>query len=172
MRRRRSLLVGLSELIPKVYPSSEPEEAKSFRVFEAYCRSVSPRVLENARPVRFYEGALMINTSTSTWANALSLESAQILADTKRRSRGVKVTRLVFRSGPMPDMPKAAPIAPKLVPIGLDQLPDQVARELAGISDDALRDAVTRAAVTALSLKFVPTPSSSSSRRKGDPKKR
>jgi hypothetical protein len=156
MRRRRGLLVGLSDLIPKVYPTSEPEEAKSLRVFSAYSRSVSARVLENARPVRFQEGVLMVNTSTSTWANALSLESTQILADTRRRARGVKVQRIVFRSGPLPQLPPAAPIAPKLVPIGLDQLPDQVARELAGISDDALRDAVTRAAVTSLSLKTEP----------------
>jgi hypothetical protein len=154
MRRRRSLLVGLSELIPKVYPSSEPEEMRALRVFTAYCKSVSERVLENARPVRFQEGVLMINTSTSTWANALSLESTQILADTRRRAKGVKVTRLVFRSGPLPELPKLAPLPAKLVPIGLDQLPDMVARELAGIADDALREAVTRAAVTALSLKL------------------
>jgi len=156
MRRRRGLLTGLSDLIPKVYPSSEPEEAKMLRVFAAYRRSVSARVLENARPVKFYEGVLMVNTSTSTWANALSLESTQILADTRSRSRGVKVTKIMFRAGPMPELPPAAPIAPKLVPIGLDQLPDQVARELAGISDDALRDAVTRAAVTSLSQKYEP----------------
>lgn len=156
MRRRRGLLVGLSDLIPKVYPASEPDEAKALRVFAAYCRSVSERVLDNARPVRFQEGVLMVNTSTSTWANALSLESTQILADTRRRSRGVKVTRIVFRSGPLPELPPAAPISPKLVPIGLEQLPDQVAKELAGISDDALRDAVTRAAVTSLSLKTEP----------------
>lgn len=156
MRRKRSLLVGLSELIPKVYPSAEPEEAKALRVFSAYCRSVSERVLDNARPVRFQEGVLTIHTSTSTWANALSLESAQILADTRRRSRGVKVQKIVFRSGPLPEMPKQAPIPPKLVPIGLEQLPDQVAKELAGIGDDTLRDAVTRAAVTALSLKTEP----------------
>jgi hypothetical protein len=156
MRRRRGLLTGLSDLIPKVYPSSEPEEAKMLRVFAAYRRSVSARVLENARPVKLYEGVLMVNTSTSTWANALSLESTQILADTRARSRGVKVTKIMFRAGPMPELPPAAPIAPKLVPIGLDQLPDQVARELAGISDDALRDAVTRAAVTSLSQKYEP----------------
>lgn len=164
MRRRRGLLIGLSDLIPKVYPGSEPEEAKTLRVFAAYRRSVSARVIENARPVRFFEGVLMVNTSTSTWANALSLESTQILADTRRRSRGVKVTRIVFRAGPMPELPPAAPIAPKLVPIGLDQLPDQVARALAGISDDALRDAVARAAVMSLSLKYEPA--------KKDPKKR
>jgi hypothetical protein len=156
MRRRRGLLVGLSDLIPKVYPGSEPEEAKSLRVFGAYCRSVSARVLDNARPVRFQEGVLMVNTSTSTWANALSLESTQILSDTRRRARGVKVMKIVFRTGPLPLLPPIAPIAPKLVPIALDQLPDQVARELAGINDDALRDAVTRAAVTSLSLKFDP----------------
>jgi len=156
MRRRRGLLVGLSDLIPKVYPSSEPEEAKMLRVFAAYRRSVSPRVIENARPVRFYEGVLTVNTSTSTWANALSLESTQILTDTRSRSRGVKVTKIIFRAGPMPELPPAAPIAPKLVPIGLDQLPAQVARELAVIRDDALRDAVTRAAVTSLSQKYEP----------------
>lgn len=153
MRRKRGFLVGLSELIPKIYPSSEPEEAKALRVFAAYCRSVSERVLDNARPVRFQDSVLFVHTSTSTWANALSLESTEILADTRRRARGVKVARIVFRTGPLPEVPKAPPLPPKLVPIGLEHLPDQVARELAGIHDDALRDAVTRAAVTALSLK-------------------
>ena len=153
MRRKRSPLVGLSVLIPKVYPSREPDEARGLRVFAAYCKSVSERVLENARPVRFQEGALIIHTSTSTWANALSLESTQILSDIRRRANGIKIARLLFRTGSLPELPKAAPLPPKLVPIGLEQLPDQVARELAGIADDALRDAVTRAAVTALSLK-------------------
>jgi hypothetical protein len=57
----------------------------------------------------------------------------------------------------MPELPKAAPLPPKLVPIALHELPDQVARELASIGDDALRDAVTRAAVTALSLESTMT---------------
>ena len=51
--RRRGKLTGLSEMIPKVYPAGEPDDARALRVFGAYCRSVPERVLKNARPVRF-----------------------------------------------------------------------------------------------------------------------
>jgi hypothetical protein len=158
MRRPRSKLVGIGELIPKVYPSSEPEEAKALRVFAAYCKSVSERVLKNARPVRFYDGVLTIHTSTATWANALSFEIPDLLADVRRRAKGVNVTRIAFRTGHLPELPKLPEPPPKLVPIALHELPDQVARELAGIGDDTLRDAVTRAAVTALSLESTMAP--------------
>lgn len=157
MRRPRSKLVGIGELIPAVYPSSEPQEAKALRVFAAYCKSVPERVLHNARPVRFHEGVLTIHTSTATWANALSLEITELLASVRKRANGITVQRIAFRTGHLPELPKAAPIPPKLVPIALHELPDQVARELAAIGDDSLRDAVQRAAVTALSLESTMT---------------
>lgn len=150
--RRRGKLVGLSELIPKVYPASEPEDAQALRVFAAFTRSVSENVLKNARPVRFREGVLMVNTSTSTWANALTFEVTDLLGKIRARSPNIQITRIAFRSGPLPELPVVAPLPPKVKPLGLDALPSQVARELAGIADDVLRDAVTRAAATSLSL--------------------
>jgi hypothetical protein len=86
MRRPRSKLIGIGELIPQVYPSSEPEEARALRVFAAYGKSVPERVLKNARPVRFHEGVLTVHTSTATWANALSLESPELLASATPRA--------------------------------------------------------------------------------------
>jgi hypothetical protein len=150
--RRRGKLTGLSELIPKIIPASEPEDARAMRVFGAFCRSVSERVLSNARPVRFSDGVLMVNTSTSTWANALTFETPDLLGKIRARVPGITVTRIAFRSGPLPELPAAAPLPPRIKPLGLDTLPPQVARELASIGHDGLRDAVARAAATALSI--------------------
>lgn len=165
MRRPRSKLVGIGELITQVYPSSEPEEARALRVFAAYCKSVPERVLKNARPVRFHEGVLTVHTSTATWANALSLEIPDLIADVRRRAKGVTVNRIAFRTGHLPEVAPVPPLPPKLVPIALHELPAQVARELAGIGDDALRDAVTRAAVMALSLESTMKPPSRRKKR-------
>jgi hypothetical protein len=142
---------NLSTLVAKVYPGRGQEELAAVRVFGAFMRALSPRVLRNARPVRFVRGVLTVHTINSAWANSLQLESESILARFSRVAHGVRITKLVVRSGPLPDA--ALPIPPEDPPersVALERLPEDVARALAGIHDDALREAVARAALMGL----------------------
>jgi hypothetical protein len=142
---------NLSALVAKVYPGRGQEEWAAVRVFGAFVRTLSPRVLQNARPVRFARGVLTIHTINSAWANSLQLESESILTRLVRQTPGLRISKLVFRSGPLPDA--ALPIPEEPEPkrsVALDKLPEDVARALAHIHDDALREAVTRAALMGL----------------------
>ena len=61
------------------------------------------------------------------------------------RATGVPLQKLVFRLGRLPDLPdqiKPQPPPPKLLP--LDAIPDDVARELARVGSDALREKLKR----------------------------
>jgi hypothetical protein len=142
---------NLSALVAKVYPGRGHEELAAVRVFGAFVRALSPRVLKNARPVRFSRGVLTVHTVNSAWASSLQLESESIITRITRLTPGLRLSKLVFRSGPLPDaalpMPEDAP--PKRS-VALEKLPDDVARALAHIHDDALREAVTRAALMGL----------------------
>jgi hypothetical protein len=108
-------------------------------------------VLKNARPVRFARGVLTVHTVNSAWASSLQLESESIITRITRLTPGLRLSKMVFRSGPLPDA--ALPIpeeAPPKRSVALDKLPDDVARALAHIHDDSLREAVTRAALMGL----------------------
>jgi hypothetical protein len=149
--RRRGGIENLSALIGKVYPGRSREDLDAVRAFGAFMRGLSPRVLRNARPVKLFKGTLFIHTSNSAWANSLQLESSAVLAKLKRVAPDLRVRKLVFRSGPMPEaalpMPHT-PIEPREVE--LSALPEELARELVRIHDDGLREAVARAAATGL----------------------
>lgn len=131
-----------------MYPGRSREDLDAVQAFGAFMRALSPRVLRNARPVKLFRGTLTIHTSNSAWANSLQLESVGVLAKLKRVTPNLRVSRLVFRAGPLPDAALPAPHTP-LEPakrIELGSLPEELARELARIHDDTLREAVTKAA--------------------------
>lgn len=142
---------NLSTLVAKVYPGRGQEELAAVRVFGAFMRVLSPRVLRNARPVRWNRGVLTVHTINSAWANSLQLESESILVRLRRLCSGLSIRKLVFRSGPLPDAALPFPEQPEPKrSIALDKLPEDVARELRHIHDDALREAVVRAVLMGL----------------------
>jgi hypothetical protein len=142
---------NLSVLVGKVYPGRGKEELVAIRVFGVFMRALSPRVLRNARPVRFARGVLTVHTSNSAWANSLQLESESILLRLRRHTPGLPLRKLVFRGGPMPEAALPIPAEPEPKrSVALDKLPEEVARELRHIHDDALREAVVRAALMGL----------------------
>ena len=142
---------NLSSLVAKVYPGKSSDELAAVRVFGAFMRTLSPRVLHNARPVRFQRGVLTVHAINGAWANSLQLESESILVRLRRMTPGVRLNKLVFRAGPLPDATLPLPPDPEPVrSVALDQLPDDIARELARIGDDDLREAVARAALMGL----------------------
>ena len=144
-------LEALGKLIGKVYPTHEPDEARALRVFAAYSRAVPERILRNARPVQYQRGVLTVHTATAAWANALALESAQMLGKLRFRLRDMPLSRIVFRVGKLPelvDTVQPEPPPARLLP--LEQLPEELARELARIGDDALRERLARAIAVSL----------------------
>jgi hypothetical protein len=153
---------SLGTLVPKVYPAQQPEEARAMRLFGAWSKVVPDRILRNARPVSFKHGVLTVHTATAAWANALAFESVRIIAKLRLRLPEIKVERVAFRSGRLPEIPeqiepRAKP--PRLCPVS--ELPEPVARELARIAHDGLRESIARAIAT--SLAEVETPRSRSS---------
>jgi hypothetical protein len=99
--------------------------------------------------VKLERGTLIIHTRTAAWAHELSFHEADLLAAI--RARVGAVARLRIRVGPMPPPPKPPkPPPPKVEPLRPGQLPGDVARALAHVEDDALRDALTKAACTSL----------------------
>jgi hypothetical protein len=148
MRKRgRGGMENLSILVARVYPSQSSEDLAAVRAFGAFMRALSPRILNNARPFKLWRGNLTVHTSNSAWANSLQLEHDSILAKLRRVSPDAGIRKLIFRAGTLPD---AAIPLPELPPvergIPLRELPEELARELARIHHDELREAVKRAA--------------------------
>jgi hypothetical protein len=147
----------LSQLVRRVYPKSEPAELKILRACNWWQRAVSDRTLSNARPVRLDGGVLSFHTTSAAWANTLQLESDNLLKRMRELSRDCQLTELRFRVGRMPDpaIPlRELPEPPPTVP--LTELPEDVARELARIRDDKLRDSVGRAVAMGLGRQSPP----------------
>jgi hypothetical protein len=154
MRRRRTEPQPLSALVAKVYPAEEPEQLEAIRAFRWWERAVPPRVAENARPVRLRGGVLTIHVTSSTWAQELSYLREQLLASIRRGARQTKIKDLNIRVRPIPPSgrprpPVAAPLEERLRPV---ELPDELARVLACIDDNALREAIADAATTSLAV--------------------
>jgi len=150
-RTRSGGMESLGTLVPKVYPAEQPEEARAMRLFGAWHKVVSERIWRNARPVAFRQGVLTVHTTTAAWANALTFESARIISKLRMRVADVAVQRVAFRMGKLPDVPepiRPQPPPPLLCP--LSELPEPVARELARIVNDGLRETVARAVATCL----------------------
>jgi len=149
--RRRGSMENLSVLVSRAYPGQNREDLDAVRAFGAFMRALSPRVVRNARPVRLLRGTLTVHTSNSAWANSLQLESDAVLAKLKRTAPDIRVRRLVFRSGPLPEAAAPLPHKPQIPSaITLRELPEDLARELARIHHDGVREAVTRAASVGL----------------------
>jgi hypothetical protein len=150
MRRRgRRAIEPLGKLLEKELPG-RPQLVEA-RVFGAFIDAVPPRVLANARPVRFHGGVLWVHTKSASWAQELEFLAADLLPRIRARVRGASLAAIRFRVGPLPDLPelpRPAPPPPPAVP--LTSLPEDLGRALAGLRDDALRQAIADAARYAL----------------------
>jgi hypothetical protein len=152
-------MADLSQLVRRVYPKREPEELKTLRACGWWQRAVSERVLANARPVRLDGTVLSLHTSTGAWANTLQLESDGLLRRMRELSRDCRITELRFRVGKLPELTAPLRALPEPQPtVPLAELPDDVARELARIRDDKLRDSVARAVAMGLGRQNPPPP--------------
>lgn len=159
MGRRRSRRYGdpggelrpLADLVAGVYPSKEPAEVAALRAFGWWERAVPERVSRNARPVRVERGALIVHATTSVWAQELDMLKDELLARLRQVAPKSGIRAVRVRVGKLPPAPPRVQVArPRAPVIPATELPDALARELAGVGDDDVRAAVAAAASVGL----------------------
>ncbi len=145
---RNGSLRSLAVILDGDYPGRK-EDRTLIRTFSWWERAVSRRIAEVAQPVKLLHGTLLIHTRSSAWAQELSFHEEDLLASVREVTP--KVKRIRIRVGPMPPRRRAPdPRPPKIEPLPARELPGDVARALAHLGDDGLRDAVRLAACTSL----------------------
>lgn len=144
-------LATLGELVPRVYPSNEPEDQRLVRALAWWDRHVPPRIVKNARPAKLARGVLVIHAVTSAWAQELTLLMPRFAPALCAAVPGLDASKIRVLVGRLPPAaPRTRVQPPPIPPLDVQQLPDAVARALAAIGDDDVRDAVARAAAQSL----------------------
>ncbi len=150
-RRGKSTPISIADIVARVYPAREPRELAALHAFAWWSKVVPPRVMANARPVRLVRGELTVHAATAAWAQELSMLESTLLASIRARLPKLELKRIRVRVGPLPDVPvrrgERPPTLERVAPV---QLPDEVARALAAVRDDGLREAIAEAASTSL----------------------
>jgi hypothetical protein len=150
-------LAALGEIVSRVYPSAQADELRLVRASAWWERHAPPRVARNARPARLRRGVLVFHAATSAWAQELQLLLPQLAPALARAVPGIDARRVRVHVGPVPPRPTPpSPPPPAAPPLSLGELPDPVARALAAIADDRLRDAIARAAAQSLAPRRTP----------------
>ncbi len=148
-KRKKGKLESVSKLLKGVYPA--PDQYEAAKVFAWWSRSVPPRLIEHARPVRLSRGVLIVHVSSSVWANELHYLTDDLLARVRAHAPAAGIQKIRFQVGPLPDIPKRAqPAPPPPEPVRLASLPEELGRALSRVEDDKLRKAITEAARTSL----------------------
>ena len=148
-KRIRGKLEAISHLLKGIYPA--PDQLETAKVFSWWSRSVPPRIVEHARPVRLSAGVLIVHVSSSVWANELHYLSDDLLARVQAAAPSSGIRRIRFQVGPLPEIPprhREPPPPPE--PVRLASLPEELGRALSRVQDDELRKAITEAATTSL----------------------
>ncbi len=148
-KRKKGKLESVAKLLKGVYPA--PDQLEAAKAFSWWSRSVPPRILAHARPVRLSRGVLVVHVSSSVWANELHYLSDDLLTRLRKAAPSSGIERIRFQVGPLPDIPKrpeAPPRPPE--PVRLAALPEELGRALSRVEDDDLRKAITEAATTSL----------------------
>jgi len=138
----------MADILDGAYPGRR-EDRGLIRTFSWWERAVSRRIAEVARPVKLSHGTLVIHTRSSAWAQELSFHEEDLLNSIREVVPLVKRVRI--RVGPMPRPGQAPdPPPPKVRPLPATDLPGNIARALAHVSDDEVRDVLSKAACTSL----------------------
>lgn len=139
---------SIGDILDGAYPGRAADRPL-LQTFGWWDRAVPPRIAQHARPVELRRGTLVVHTKTAAWAQELSFHESELLRAIRARVPAVR--RIRIRVGAMPPPPKPPdPPSPKIAPIPVGQLPGEVARALALVDDDRLRDVLTRAVCTSL----------------------
>ena len=142
---------ALAALIRAAYPAREPDDVTAIRLFHWWRRAVPERVFRRARPVRLHAGTLYVNTATSAWSSELELFKEKLIASARKHAPEARVKAIRFRVGPLPDLaPGTRPERTPAPPVIVAKVPESLARVLANIDDDELREAIEGAASIAM----------------------
>jgi hypothetical protein len=153
------------------HPSSAPESLRAIldragenrhaRTREAvpaalWRDAVGARIAERALPISLEDGTLLLRVPTSVWASELSLLASEVCA--RLKERGVVVRELRFRVGAVPpvERPPERRIA-RAVPV-IREVPAELARVLATVTDADLRNVIESAAAANLAWQTVTRP--------------
>ena len=148
-KRKKGKLESVAKLLKSVYPA--PDQLETAKVFAWWSRSVPPRILKHARPVRLSRGVLTVHVSSSVWANELHYLSDDLLSRVRNAAPTSGIQKIRFQVGPLPDIPKRLQIPPTPAPpVRLASLPEELGRALSRVEDDGLRKAIAEAATTSL----------------------
>ena len=150
-RRKKGQLESVAKVLKSVYPA--PDQLEAAKVFAWWGRSVPPRILEHARPVRLSRGILIVHVTSSVWANELHYLTNDLLTRLREHAPNTPIEKIRFQVGPLPDLPrrpKETPPPPE--PVRLASLPEELGRALSRVEDDELRKAITEAATTSLAM--------------------
>ena len=148
-KRKKGKLESVAKLLKSVYPA--PDQLEAAKAFSWWSRSVPPRILAHARPVRLSHGVLIVHVSSSVWANELHYLSDDLLTRLRQAAPTSGIEKIRFLVGPLPDIPKRPEAAPRPAePVRLAALPEELGRALSRVQDDELRKAIAEAATTSL----------------------
>ncbi len=140
------------EVLSKVLGNLQDEQvrrtgSRALEIFAAFDR-VGPPMSNHAEPVLFRNGVLTLKVDGPTWLTELSFLEKQVV-DRLNELVGRKVVRsLRLRLGNPKPRPAARPKKRKLRPDEKQELE----RWTSEIKDEAVRDAVARAAATAIAI--------------------
>lgn len=120
----------------------EPRAPVSARDWEA---AVGTRIAGRTLPLKLDRGVLHVRVAGSTWAQELSLLCEPIIA--QLRARGVQVDTLRFRAGHVdaPERSKTREETVRTSPPAVE-LPPALSKDVEGVQDAELRDAIRLAA--------------------------
>ena len=105
-RRKKGQLESVAKLLKAVYPA--PDQLEAAKVFAWWSRSVPPRILEHARPVRLSRGVLIVHVSSSVWANELHYLTDDLLTRLREHAPRPPSRRSASRWAPCPTSPSAS----------------------------------------------------------------
>ncbi len=147
-KRRNGSLRSIADILVGAYPG-RTEDLTLVRTFAWWDRAVTRRIAEVARPVRLSHGTLVVHVRSSVWAQELTFHEEDLLRSVRAVVPAVR--RLRIKVGPMPPPGQAPDPPPEIIePLPVTELPGDLARALAKIGDDRLREVVGRAACTTL----------------------
>lgn len=150
--RRIGKPTNVGNLIQKALPAEERAELRAMRAFGWWERQLPERIKKNARPVHLSYGVLTVHAATAVWANELSYLTNEFLERMKKELKSVPIRSIRVKVGPVPSAP-AHVIKKRVNPVRVvlpSEMPEDLARALAALPSDALRDVVTEAAGVSL----------------------
>jgi len=154
-KRTRSRLIRPEALSAILNRAGENRFARTREVIPIllWRDAVGARIAERAHPISIEDDVLLLRVPSSVWANELSLLSDEVRA--RLKERGVSVRELRFRVGTLPaiERPPERRIA-RTVPT-TRELPEELARVLAGVADGDLRAVLAGAAAANLAWQTV-----------------